>query len=397
MERFKNLIRDVVEFGSCCECGACVLVCPYGVIEYVGGKPKQTARPDAPQDFCAVSEGIGCDVCARACPRLDLDEAALEGFLGLSKASEAPYGHLEPFVAVRAKNVSLVTQAQDGGFVTQFLLWALETGRIEAAVATVVDPSAPAKPVQALLTSEGDILRSAKSWYTYSPNLLALKEAKDRGYRRVGLVGTPCGITPLVKLLTKDLGELRTPRKNEKQVQRQAEYLKGFAEIVAVRVGLFCSEVFMFDGLMEGKIQKEMGISLERIHKFNVKGKVLIHLDSGETRTLSLKEAQAFSRPECAYCGDFSAEHADIVAGGVGLAGKTLAGARTALGKAWLEEALKADLFDIEPATAYPKSLEILERLAKKQRARSEKAYKEAESGFVPSGATILERGDKKP
>jgi coenzyme F420 hydrogenase subunit beta len=219
--------------------------------------------------------------------------------------------------------------------------------------------------------------------------LLALKEAKERGFRRVWFVGTPCEITPLVKLLSKDAGGLRTPKKNEKQVIRQAEHLKGFAEIVTLRIGLFCSEVFSFEGLMEGKITKEMGIPLERIQKFNVKGKVLIHLDSGETVTLPLKEAQAFARPECAFCGDFSAEHADIVAGGVGLTGQTLAGARTTLGKAWLEEAPKEGLFEICPAQAYPNSLEILDRLARKQKARSEKAYEEARAGRTSNKPAI--------
>jgi coenzyme F420 hydrogenase subunit beta len=378
MERFKNLIQDVVNFGSCCECGACVLVCPYGVIEYIGGKPKQTARPSAPEDFCAVSEGIGCDVCAKACPRLDLDEGELGRLLELSEASGSPYGNLEPLVVVRTKDPGILSKAQDGGFVTQFLIWALETGRIDAAVAAIADPNAPAKPIPTLLTTKADILKSAKSWYTYSPNLLALKEAKERGFQRVGFVGTPCETTPLVKLLSKDAGELQAPKKNEKQFKRQVEHLKGFAEIVALRIGLFCSEVFTFEGLMEGKITKEMGIPLERIQKFNVKGKVLIHLDSGETVTLPLKEAQALARPECAFCGDFSAEHADIVAGGVGLTGRTLAGARTALGKAWLEEALGEGLFEAWPAHAYSKSLEILDRLARKQKARSEKAYQHA-------------------
>ena len=389
MGRFKNLIQDVVNFGSCCECGACVLVCPYGVIEYVNGKPKQTARPSAPEDYCAVSEGIGCDVCAKACPRLDLDDATLQQTLGLEGGYETPYGPVEPLFVVASKNAELLSQAQDGGFVTQFLIWALKTGRIDAAVAAIKDPKLPAKPTPALLTTEEDILKSAKSWYTYSPNLLALKEAKERGFRRVGFVGTPCEITPLVKLLSKDPSELRSPKKNSRQLQRQAEHLKGFAEIVALRIGLFCSEVFNYEGLMEGKIKKGMGIPLERIQKFNVKGKVLIHLDSGETMTLPLREARGFARPECEFCGDFSAEYADIVAGGVGLTGKTLAGARTKLGREWLKQALEAGLFETWPAHAHPKSLEILDRLARKQKARSEKAYEEAKAGRISNEPAI--------
>src|ERR671924_1290498 len=67
---FRMMMNEVVDYGSCCECGSCVLVCPHNVIEYVDGKPKQTAKTSAPFDFCGISEGIGCDVCAQVCPRL---------------------------------------------------------------------------------------------------------------------------------------------------------------------------------------------------------------------------------------------------------------------------------------------------------------------------------------
>ena len=40
---FKDMMNDVVDYGSCCECGTCVVACPHNVIEYIDGKPKQTA------------------------------------------------------------------------------------------------------------------------------------------------------------------------------------------------------------------------------------------------------------------------------------------------------------------------------------------------------------------
>ena len=48
---FKIMMNDVVDFGSCCECGSCVAACPHNVIEMVEGKPKQTAKASAPFDF----------------------------------------------------------------------------------------------------------------------------------------------------------------------------------------------------------------------------------------------------------------------------------------------------------------------------------------------------------
>src|SRR5436309_3859761 len=63
---FKQMMNEVVAYGSCCECGTCVLVCPHNVIDYVDGKPKQVAKATAAFDHCGISEGIGCDVCARS-------------------------------------------------------------------------------------------------------------------------------------------------------------------------------------------------------------------------------------------------------------------------------------------------------------------------------------------
>src|SRR6266403_1811681 len=67
---FKQMMNEVVAYGSCCECGSCVLVCPHNVIDYIDGKPKQVAKASNPFDYCGISEGIGCDVCAQVCPRL---------------------------------------------------------------------------------------------------------------------------------------------------------------------------------------------------------------------------------------------------------------------------------------------------------------------------------------
>src|SRR5262245_19338307 len=79
---FKQMMNEVVAFGSCCECGSCVLVCPHNVIDYIEAKPKQVAKATAAFDYCGISEGIGCDVCAQVCPRLgtrefDLRDAVL--------------------------------------------------------------------------------------------------------------------------------------------------------------------------------------------------------------------------------------------------------------------------------------------------------------------------------
>jgi hypothetical protein len=82
-------------------------------------------------------------------------------------------------------------------------------------------------------------------------------------------------------------------------------------------IGLLCTEVFTYEGLMVQKIQEEMGIPLTDVKKFNVKGKVLVYKKDGEVVEMSLHKAQEYARPECHHCGDFTAELADISCGGL--------------------------------------------------------------------------------
>src|SRR4249920_4261264 len=98
----KMMMNEVVAYGSCCECGSCVLVCPHNVIDYVDGKPKQVAKATAAFDYCGISEGIGCDVCAQVCPRLNPREFELADLLyGANQPYKGAFGIYRRVVAAR--------------------------------------------------------------------------------------------------------------------------------------------------------------------------------------------------------------------------------------------------------------------------------------------------------
>jgi coenzyme F420 hydrogenase subunit beta len=368
---FKNMMNEVVAYGSCCECGSCVLVCPHNVIEYIDGKPKQTAKATAAFDFCGISEGIGCDVCAQVCPRLGEREHVIAEQL---LRGEAPYaggfGRYRRIFAARCVDAELLRRCQDGGVVTALLAWARRTGRIDGAVVSVADPERPAAPRPKVVVTEEEILASGTSWYTYCPNNLALEQAEALGLTRVAFVGVPCQITPLRKMQLRDPSYLDNGRKKEKHIERQTKFLKGFGERVALSVGLLCSEVFTFSGLMEDTIAGRMGIPLEEIAKFNVKGKVLIYRKSGELVEMPLREAQEYARAECHHCADFSAEVADISCGGVGAMDWTITILRTARGEQIFDDAVGDGLFEVRPIEEFDNSMKVLLRLARKQRER---------------------------
>jgi coenzyme F420 hydrogenase subunit beta len=384
---FKQMMNEVVLYGSCCECGSCVLVCPHNVIDYVDAKPKQVAKATAAVDFCGISEGIGCDVCAQVCPRLGEREHHLtEKLFQEDDAYRGAFGVYRRVVAARCTDPEVLSRCEDGGVVTGLLAWARRNDLIDGAVVSTTEGSSPCTPVPRALTSVNDILSSASSWYTYCPNNLALEEAERLELERVAFVGVPCQITPVRKMQLVDAGYLDNGRKKEKHIERQRKFLKGFGERVAFNVGLLCSEVFSFDGLMRDVIEGEMKIPLAEIKKFNVKGKVLIYKHDGERVEMNLRQAQEYARPECHHCGDFSAELADISCGGVGAMDWTIVVLRTKKGEELFDRAARDGVFEVRPMDEFETSMKVLLRLTRKQRQRVPLPPGRGESFVRPAG-----------
>lgn len=370
---FKEMMNEVVSYGSCCECGSCVLVCPHNVIDYVDGKPRQVAKKTGPFDFCGISEGIGCDVCAQVCPRLGLREHRLADAVFGTEDGDAyrgMFGTYRRVVAARCTDPEVLARCEDGGVVTGLLAWARRNDVIDGAVVSTVDPADPCAPKPRAVTTVDDIIRSASSWYTYCPNNLALEEAEKLDLKQVAFVGVPCQITPVRKMQVADPAYLDNGRKKDKHIERQTKFLKGYGERVKLNIGLLCSEVFTFDGLMRDVVEGEMGIPLTEIKKFNVKGKVLIYKHDGEVVEMNLKQAQEYARPECHHCADFSAELADISCGGVGAMDWTIVVLRSRLGEEIFDRAVADGTFEVRPMDEFETSMKVLLRLARKQRQR---------------------------
>jgi coenzyme F420 hydrogenase subunit beta len=370
---FKDMMNDVVDYGSCCECGTCVLVCPHNVIQYIDSKPKQVAKKDGDFDFCGISEGIGCDVCAQVCPRLAPREYMIHDEVFDAQEGElynGGFGRYQEIFVARAKHPKILENCQDGGVVTAMLVYGMENGLFDGACVSAPDPGRPCAPVPVCETTVEGVMAAAGSWYTYVPNDLALAQAVEKGCEKVAFVGVPCQVTPVRKAELKDPAFLDNGKKKPKHIERQEKSLKEPVTRVALRIGLLCSEVFDFEGLMIKKIQEEMGIPLDQIKKFNVKGEVLIYKKDGEVVTIPLKEAQEYARPECEHCGDFSAELSDVSCGGVGAMDWTITIVRTDAGRAFMKRMIDEDLLEVQPIENFETSLKVLLRLARRQHQR---------------------------
>ena len=389
---FKDMMNDVVASGSCCECGSCVIACPHNVIEMIGNKPKQTAKDSAPFDYCGVSEGVGCDVCATVCPRLWPRENHLrQAVFGSDRGGsyEDIFGVFRNIFVARSTDKSISGKGQDGGIVTALLDWAFEAGEIDGAIVSAVDEKDKSCfPSPKVVTDREGIRGSSGSWYTYCPNNIALTEAADKNLQSVAFVGVPCQITPLRKMKHMDPSFLVTEKKKPKIVSRQRDYLRGLNDRVNFSIGLFCTEVFLPE-LMTDRIEKEMGIPLDDVKQINVKSEVLIYKKTGEVATIPLAEAmEKYQRPECRHCGDFSAELADIACGGVGTDRATIVVIRTQKGEDIWRQFEAAGKVMVEPIEENKRAWNILLRLADRQRDRvpagSERSGVTSDSEYDP-------------
>ena len=144
---FKQMMNEVVGYGSCCECGSCVLVCPHNVIEYVDGKPRQTAKASARVRLLRDQRG---DRLRRLCTGLPpaLPARVPARPTRSSHPDPPPYrgafGRYRRVVAARSTDPAAQARCQDGGVVTTASPTGFEKDLIDGAAVSVRDPERPA-------------------------------------------------------------------------------------------------------------------------------------------------------------------------------------------------------------------------------------------------------------
>jgi coenzyme F420 hydrogenase subunit beta len=332
----QSLASKVVTPEKCVGCGACVVVCPFGCLEYAEEKPR------------LVKECKLCGLCAKACPRYEWTFPKAEEFVfGRQRKPEEDFGVYRRIVVAQATDDKVLKVRQDGGVATALLMFALEKGLIDGAIVSGSDPAKPFYPVAKLATTKEDILAGAGTKYFCSPNILPLNEAVAKKKQNVALVGTPCKIHAVRSMQMAGMKKLASPVK----------YL----------IGLMCSECFTYNGLMEEHIHKKMGINLSDIRKMNIKGKMLIATDAGVT-PIPLSEIKQYTRKSCSICKDFSSELADISVGGLGLDGWTFTIIRTEKGDELFSAAERAGYLTTKPLEEGSFAMTLLTKLSKKKR-----------------------------
>ena len=337
----ETLENEVISKGKCLGCAACVVACPFGVLDYVEGKPR------------LIDECKNCGICSRVCQVLGFAEAEIEEkIFGRRRREDEDFGVYREMFIARAVDKAILASCQDGGVVTALLSAAFKRGIIDGAAVSGLDEDKPFYPVPQLISKVEEAIKAAGTRYTYSPNLIAFKKGVDEKREGLAFVGTPCQIRALRKI--------------------EEAKLKKYVKPLKFSIGLFCSECFNYEELFEKYLKEEVGLNPSEITKMNIKGKMIIDSKSGKVE-IPLKKLRVYARPECRLCPDFSAEFADISVGGVGLEGWTLTIVRSARGEEIFKSALDSGFIEAKPVEKESKAIDLLVKLTKIKRRRFSK------------------------
>ncbi len=157
---------------------------------------------------CGVSRMSNPHRCGQACQFINPQHAHLETQVhgrtrDASRGDELFFG---PYLAMhRARLRRPLDGAQWTGITTRLSERLLETGAVDAVIATASDPSDKWKPRPVIITRAEDMQQARGMKMGYSPVLALLEEAKSLGYRRIALHGVACQVHAL-RALERELG-----------------------------------------------------------------------------------------------------------------------------------------------------------------------------------------------
>ncbi len=276
-----ELVEDVLKRDFCIGCGACVNLCPYF---------KSYCGKTAMLFPCTLSQGQ----CFAYCPKVEVDLDALSsGLLGRAYDG-SPLGGLQEVLASRAGEKVEKGSFQAGGTVTALASFALQSGRIDAAVLTDREGLIP---VPRLVTDPSEVGRYASSKFTAAPTLAALNQGRRDGHVRMGVVGTPCQVMAVAQMRLNPLDK------------------KDFLDGVGLVIGLFCTwavDTRKLTALLSERLDTS---GIRKMDMPPPPSEIMV-IDTGRGKVeIPLDEIRPLVPPGCQICPDMTSEWADVSVG----------------------------------------------------------------------------------
>ena len=182
---------------------------------------------------CGVSRMADPKACGRACQFLRPDYAHLEK--GVHGRTRDPEKSDERFFGVftrmyQARLEPPCKNAQWSGIATRLGERLLEEGLVDAVLAVAPHPDDRWRPMPVLVTRAQDMAGCRGMRMGFAPLLALLEPARDRGHRRIAIIGIPCQVHAL-RALEADLGFERlyvigTPCSDNTTTERFHDFLK---------------------------------------------------------------------------------------------------------------------------------------------------------------------------
>ncbi len=162
----------------------------------------------APRELCTdcgISRSSDPKRCGRACQFITPEYPDLEARVhgrarDLNRPDEVHFGPFRRMVRARLSNPS--PGAQWTGITTRIGERLLETGAVDAVLTMAPDPSDSWRPRPVIVTRAEDMAACRGMRMGYAPLLALLEPARDRGFKRLAIIGIPCQVYALRALET---------------------------------------------------------------------------------------------------------------------------------------------------------------------------------------------------
>ncbi|MGF7046004.1 coenzyme F420 hydrogenase subunit beta [Paenibacillus sp. DS2015] len=146
-------------------------------------------------DICGT-----CNLCSDICPGFDTETTESElRIFGRNRVEEERWvGIYRSTHQLATKNHQIIDKVAAGGAGTILAITALEENIVDAMIVVGRDEERPWIPKAYITDSIEKVIECAQSSYCITPNLELLKDPR---YHRVGIIGVPCQIQGVNKLL----------------------------------------------------------------------------------------------------------------------------------------------------------------------------------------------------
>ncbi|UCD00749.1 MAG: Coenzyme F420 hydrogenase/dehydrogenase, beta subunit C-terminal domain [Promethearchaeota archaeon] len=299
VKTFKDLDYKIIKTDKCCSCGACIAYCEsqnFNVIEMNDYIPSFKTEKNI--DNCNE-----CGVCYYICPQTSpLLEKLCEAYNIKDKI-----GNIIKILSAKTTNAAIAKVGQDGGVVSTILAYLFDKHKIDAAIVSEFDKNL--KPIPKIVFDKKDLLKSAGTRYSISPQIIPLKDlyhishgffTKRRIFNidqlRMAFIGTPCQCRAISKMRF-----LRVKP----------------AHVIKYIISLFCFENFEYNKLYD-ILRKETNVAPNNIKKTWIKKNFFISTKKNEEIEVDIKKLDPAIRKPCHECNEFTGQFSDISIGSSG-------------------------------------------------------------------------------